>query len=175
MLIRREADGDARAVHEVHARAFGDQDAPDRTPVEAPLVDELRAEGDLLPALSFVAIGGDGGVTGHVCCSRATLDGSDAGLVGLGPLGVRPELHRAGIGSALMYTILGAADALGVPAVVLLGEPAYYSRFGFVPAADHDVTAPDPSWGGYFQIRTLGAYRSEHSGAFRYAPAFERL
>ena len=61
----------------------------------------------------------------------------------------------------------------GEPLMGLLGSPAYYSRFGFVPASDLAVTAPDPEWGGYFQVRTLSSYRPTINGRFRYAEPFD--
>lgn len=172
MLIRRESPDDRAAVHTVHAEAFRREAGV--TPVEAPLVDELRAEGDLIGALSFVAVR-DGEVVGHVCCSTARL-GDDPGVaVGLGPLGVLPAHHRGGVGSALVHTVLGAADALGYGLVVLLGDPAYYARFGFVLTSALGVTPPDPGWERHFQARPLAAYRPTHRGAFAYAPAFSRI
>lgn len=172
MLIRRETPDDRAAVHTVHSEAFRRE--PGVTPVEAPLVDELRADGDLIGALSFVAVR-DGEVVGHVCCSPARL-GADTGVaVGLGPLGVLPAHHRDGVGSALVHTVLGAADALGHGLVVLLGSPAYYSRFGFVLASTLGVTPPEPEWAEHFQARPLAGYKATQTGAFEYAPAFSRL
>jgi len=172
MLIRRETPDDQAAVHTVHAEAFRRE--PGVTPVEAPLVDDLRADGDLIGALSFVAVR-DGEVVGHVCCSPARL-GDDTGVsVGLGPLGVLPAHHRDGVGSALVHTVLGAADALSYGLVVLLGSPAYYSRFGFVLASTLGVTPPDPQWAEHFQARPLAGYKATQQGAFEYAPAFSRI
>jgi putative acetyltransferase len=172
MLIRREASADRAAIHAVHSAAFRREDGV--IPVEAPLVDELRAEGDLIGALSLVALH-EGDVVGHVCCSRARVGEDTTSAVGLGPLGVLPAHQASGVGSALMHAVVGAADALGYGLVVLLGEPAYYSRFGFVTAADLSITAPDPRWGRYFQARTLSAYAPTQAGAFEYAPAFSRI
>ncbi|MEU5260242.1 N-acetyltransferase [Amycolatopsis sp. NPDC021455] len=172
MLIRRETPADRAAIHAVHSAAFRREEGV--TPVEAPLVDELRAEGDLIGALSLVAVH-DGDIVGHVCCSRARLGDDARAAVGLGPLGVLPEHQASGVGSALMHAVVGAADALGYGLVVLLGEPAYYERFGFVTASDLSITAPDPQWGRYFQARTLAAYQPAQAGAFEYAPAFSRI
>ncbi len=172
MLIRRETPADRAAIHDVHSEAFRRE--PGVAPVEAPLVDELRAEGDLINPLSLVAIH-EGTVIGHVCCSRARLGDDTEAAVGLGPLGVLPAHQTKGVGSALMHAVLAAADARGHAVVVLLGDPAYYSRFGFVTASDLSITAPDPQWGPHFQARTLAAYEPTQAGAFEYAPAFTRL
>jgi putative acetyltransferase len=142
--------------------------------VEANLVDELRAEGDLVEPLCLVAER-EGVVVGHVAVSRASLDEVPAALVAIGPIGVQPELQNAGIGSALMHATIAAADALGERGIVLLGHPTYYPRFGFGPAIDHGITPPQ-DWGpAYFMLRRLKAWGDGLSGAFRYAPAFERL
>ncbi|WP_062347902.1 GNAT family N-acetyltransferase [Herbidospora yilanensis] len=169
MLIRREAPDDVAAIREVVRRAFAGPDVPD--PVESPLVDELRADAGWIPALSMVAEIG-GAVAGHVVCTRADLGGAPA--LGLGPLAVAPEWQRRGVGLALMHAVLGAADALGEPVVVLLGSPDYYSRYGFRPASDLGIVSPDPQWGRYFQARPLSAYRGE-KGPFAYAEPFSRL
>ncbi|QKV78373.1 GNAT family N-acetyltransferase [Amycolatopsis sp. Hca4] len=172
MLIRRETPADRAAIHTVHAEAFRREEGV--TPVEAPLVDELRAEGDLINALSLVAVR-EGTVIGHVCCSRARIGEDTTVAVGLGPLGVLPAHQKSGVGSALVHAVVAAADALGHGVVVLLGNPAYYSRFGFVTASDLSITAPDPRWGAHFQARTLAAYEPTQAGAFEYAPAFSRI
>jgi putative acetyltransferase len=140
-------------------------------PGEATLVSWLRADDGWLPQLSLVAIGG-GEVVGHVVCTRALLGEHPA--LGLGPLSVLPDWQGKGVGSALMHAVLGAADALGESVVGLVGEPAYYSRFGFVAAASVGICAPDASWGDYFQVRTLESYDGA-TGRFRYAAPFDRL
>jgi putative acetyltransferase len=165
VLIQRERPDDRAAIYAVHASAFD-------TEVEANLVDELRADGDLLPALSLLAVRDDT-VVGHVGCSRTTVEGRPS--LGLGPLGVRPSHQRAGVGSALMHAVLAAADALDEPAVVLLGSPAYYRRFGFVLAGTVGIEPPDPGWAPHFQVRRLSGWDDGLRGRFRYAPAFDRL
>lgn len=140
-------------------------------PGEADLIDRLRADEGWIPELSLVAeINGQ--VVGHVVGSRASV--GDLPAIGLGPLSVEPGLQRSGVGSALMHAVLGAADALGEALVGLLGEPAYYGRFGFLPAATVGVDSPDESWGDYFQVRTLTGHRG-HRGRFHYAAPFSAV
>jgi putative acetyltransferase len=62
--------------------------------------------------------------------------------------------------------VLGAADALGEPLVAPLGDPRYYSRFGFWPASEYGVELPVPGWLPHFQVRTLTAYPPELRGRF---------
>ncbi|MEV4543977.1 GNAT family N-acetyltransferase [Micromonospora echinaurantiaca] len=174
MLIRRETAGDVEAVRAVHTAAFAKADRPGAVPVEATLVDALRADDGWLPALSLVAADPDGQVVGHVVCTRGRVAGEPVAL-GLGPLGVLPAWQRRGVGSALMHAVLGAAEALGEPLVVLLGHPDYYPRFGFRPAVDLGVTPPGP-WGPrYFMARPMSAWRPSIRGDFRYAAPFDDL
>ncbi|HWS33730.1 MAG TPA: N-acetyltransferase, partial [Actinoplanes sp.] len=154
----------------VTAAAFTRPDAPD--PVEAPLVDRLRADEGWLPALSLVAVDGDE-VIGHVVCSRGRVGPAPA--LGLGPLSVHPGNQRRGVGSALVHAVLGAADALGEPMVVLLGDPGYYARFGFRPAVGHGIDPPVAEWAPYFQVRVLTAYDPAVRGTFTYAEPFNDL
>lgn len=167
MLVRRESPNDIAAVDALHRAAFGRS-------VEADLLAALRSEGDLLPPLCRVAVHG-GGVVGSVVCSVATVGSTRGAVVGLGPLAVLPEHQRTGVGSALVHDVLGAADALGLQAVVLLGSPDFYGRFGFEPATAYAVQPPVAQWGTYFQLRGLSAWDGSVSGPFRYASAFERL
>ncbi|MCT2588041.1 N-acetyltransferase [Actinophytocola sp. S1-96] len=114
-----------------------------------------------------------GGVVGHVVCTRAMVGGVP--VLGLGPLGVLPEWQRAGVGSALMHAVLGAADALDEPVVVLLGHTGYYPRFGFRPAVELGIVPPVAEWVAHFQARPLSAYRSAIRGDFTYAAPFRDL
>lgn len=172
MLIRRYEPADREAVRRIHAEAFRPPDDPSGTPPEVGLVDDLTDAGDVVPALSLVAVR-DGELVGHVVCSRATVGGQPA--VGLGPIAVLPEHQRQGVGDALMHAVLTAADALEFPLVGLVGSTEYYPRYGFVPATQLGIEAPDPAWGDHFQVRTLTAYQPGIAGRFRYALAFEEL
>jgi putative acetyltransferase len=168
VILRREQPGDEATIFDVHAAAF----ARPNTEVapEAPLVDELRSAGDIIAGLSIVALVGDR-IVGHTVCSRATIEGAAA--LGLGPLGVLPTYQQRGVGKALVHAVLAAADALDEPVVVLLGDPAYYQRFGFVLAEPLGVQPPDPDWAPHFQLRQLTAWETGLRGSFRYAPAFD--
>jgi putative acetyltransferase len=181
MLIRQERPSDAQAIRAVTAAAFEKVEhsappvEPDGVPGEATLVGWLRDDPGWVPELSLVAESEPSGaeVVGHVVATRGRL--ADRPALGLGPLSVHPAHQGRGIGAALMHAVLGAADAMGEPVVVLLGEPKLYSRFGFVPAGVLGIEAPDPAWGDYFQARTLSAWRPEYAGKFRYATPFDRL
>jgi putative acetyltransferase len=141
--------------------------------VEVPLVDWLRDCPAWIPELSLVAADADGTVVGHVVCTRATIGSARA--LGLGPLSVRPDRQRQGVGSALMHAVLGAADALGEPLVVLLGSTEYYQRFGFRLASEYGIMPKQPQWAPHFQVRTLTSYDQGLRGPFEYAEPFDRL
>lgn len=154
VLVRQEQPGDVEIVRVIVAAAFARPDAPDQITVEVTLLDELRADEGWLPPLSLVAAEpASGEVVGHVVCTRGSVDGKSA--LGLGPLAVRPDRQRRGVGPALMHSVLGAADALGEALVALLGEPEFYGRYGFRGSSEYGVAPPDPRWGSYFQVRTL--------------------
>lgn len=170
MIVRREQPDDQAAVFAVHAAAFSRD--PGVPPPEARLVDDLRSDGAAVPELSLVALDQDE-VVGHVMCSRGAVAGRP--LLGLGPLGVLPDRQRRGVGQALMHGVLAAADALGEPAVVLLGDPRYYGRFGFVPSAPLGLLPPHAGWAQHFQVRRLTAWDGSVRGTYRYAAAFDRL
>ncbi|MDV6011304.1 N-acetyltransferase [Haloechinothrix sp. LS1_15] len=171
MFVRREIAGDAVAIREVHASAFA-VPGRDSDPGEVWLVDTLRGSDAWIPELSLVAVE-CGEVTGHVLGSRAEV--GDLRAIGLGPLGVRSGSQRGGVGSALMHAVLGAADAMGEPLVGLLGDHGYYRRFGFAPAGEFGIDAPDPTFGDHFQVRALTTYDPSTRGVFRYASPFMRL
>ncbi|WP_030547976.1 GNAT family N-acetyltransferase [Streptomyces albus] len=174
MLIRRETSADAEGIRAVHRAAFAaPAGAPGEQPVEVRLVDALRSDEAWIPGLSLVAVDAGGEVAGHVVCTRARVGAAPA--LGLGPLGVLPALQRRGVGSALMHAVLGAADALGEPLVVLLGHTGYYPRFGFRPAAGYGIVPPVPEWAAHFQVRTLTTYDPALRGPFGYAEPFNDL
>jgi putative acetyltransferase len=173
LLIRRETAEDVPAVGRVTTAAFDQGGGPQAAePVETTLLTRLRADPGWLPALSLVAVAGSA-VIGHVVCTRGYV--GDVPALGLGPISVRPDRQRRGVGHALMHAVLGAADAIDEPLVALLGDPAFYGRFGFVAASDLGVIAPDPDWGTYFQARALSACPPGLAGTFRYAAPFAGL
>lgn len=165
MLIRRENTGDTTAIYDITAAAFG-------RPAEARLVDELRAGPAWIPALSLVAVSPTDEVIGHVLCTRGQVDQTP--VLGLGPLTVRPDHQRRGVGSALMHAVIGAADALDEPLIALLGNPVYYVRFGFRLSTDYQITPPKPEWQPHFQVRPLTSYQPSIRGPFTYPEPFDR-
>jgi putative acetyltransferase len=165
--IRRENPADIDAIHGINAAAF-------ESSAEARLVDRLRTEAR--PFLSLVAEL-DGEVVGHILFTPVRLDDADVlNLMGLAPMAVAVDRQNQGIGSALVEAGLALCRDSGAGAVVVLGHPAYYPRFGFQPAADFGLRSeydvPDEA----FLLRELQAgYLQGHSGTLRYHPAFNAL
>jgi putative acetyltransferase len=128
VTIRQETAADHDAVRAVNEGAFG-------RPTEADLVDSLRSDPSFVPELSLAAET-EHGVVGYVLFTRVTVDGHpDLPLLGLAPVAVLPDHQSRGIGSELIRRGLDLAREMGYLAVVLLGHPHYYPRFGFVPAS----------------------------------------
>lgn len=125
MLIRPERPSDAAAIRAVTVAAFAASAYGHNG--EAGIVEALRADGAL--AISLVAEE-DGEVIGHVAFSPVTIGGVE-GWQGLGPVSVAPAWQGRGVGQALIRDGLGSIEALGADGCVVLGEPAYYGRFGF--------------------------------------------
>jgi putative acetyltransferase len=172
VLIRRETERDADVIRAITTAAFAQSRPPGQTPPEAELIDELRAGPAWIPALSLVAVTPAGEVIGHVLGTRGHV-GQDP-VVALGPLAVRPDRQQNGVGSALMHAVLGAADALGEPLAALLGDPAYYRRFGFELSTVYQITPPRPQWQPHFQVRVLTQYHPRLRGMFTYPEPFDR-
>src|SRR5262245_36819569 len=111
----------------------------------------------------------DGVIVGHVMAARGRLAEKDA--LGIAPLCVSPSHQRQGVGTALMRAIIDKSQAAGWPFVVLLGDPAYYGRFGFEAAGPLGIVyEPVGADSVHFQIRTLHAFDvAAWRGTFRYA------
>ncbi len=136
VAVRTMTADDAAAVLAVVGAAFADE------PEVVPLQRDLMARTD---NHGYVAVHG-GRVVGHVGLTRCHIDAEPRlveALV-LSPLSVSPDVQRRGVGSALLKHALAEADALGVPAVFLEGDPAYYSRQGWRPVAELGITAASP-------------------------------
>jgi putative acetyltransferase len=126
MQIRLERPDDATTIHALTDTAFKGRPFSDGT--EAEVIDALRAAGAL--TLSLVATQG-GKIVGHVAFSPVTINGEVGDWYGLGPVSVWPDRQRTGIGQALIREGLRRLQASGAGGCVLLGDPAYYARFGF--------------------------------------------
>ena len=163
--IRQESEGDAAAIRSVQEQAFNEED-------EAKVVDMLRASDSIV--LSLVAVAA-GRVVGHVLFSPVTVESSppDSLWVALGPIGVLPDHQGRGIGSLLVREGLAQCQLQGCDGVVLLGDPAYYGRFGFVPASDCGLTCV---YGGGPAFQAIGLRQGalgQVTGVVSFAPEFD--
>jgi len=131
MLIRDERPDDVPSISRIHYAAFKGHPVhpPGSEPVEHHIVERLRACGHL--TLSLMAEEG-GEAVGHMAISPAVVGEERGGWFLLGPVGVMPGLQGRGIGSALVREALGRLRAMGAAGVVLVGDPGFYARFGFV-------------------------------------------
>jgi putative acetyltransferase len=141
--LRPERPEDIPGIRAVHTAAF-------ETPAEAGLVDALRATAAWIPSMSVVAVE-QGQVVAHALLSRIVLAtaGGDVPALALGPVGVLPAFQKQGYGSAVIRDGLTRRDD---QLVIVLGDPAYYRRFGFVPGVPHGVTGAWSSFGEAWQV-----------------------
>jgi putative acetyltransferase len=161
MWIRSEADADHAAIRAVVDAAFAQ--APHASGTESRIVDALRRDDAL--SISLVA-DIDGRITGHVAISPVSIAGT-TGWHSLGPVAVVPADRRRGIGSALVQAALSELRAAGSLGCVVLGEPGYYSRFGF--DAVEGLAYPDAP-PEYFMALAFG--ETVPRGVVSYHPAF---
>jgi putative acetyltransferase len=127
--IRPEEPRDRDASVEVERLAFGSDEEPG-------IVEAVRDEDG-----SFALVAEeDGAIVGHVQFSRAWI--GEAAVLALGPVGVLPDRRGRGIGSTLIREGLDEARARGETAVILLGDPEFYPRFGFEPASAFGLSNP---------------------------------
>ncbi len=148
MWIRTETRDDHAAIRELLRAAFAD--APGAGRVEERIVDALR-EDDAL-TLSLVA-DIDGRIAGVAVFSPVSIEDGAAHWHGLGPVAVMPRDQRHGVGGALIRAGLAELAERGAAGCVVLGEPDYYGRFGFLADARlHYADVPAQ----YFQALAFG-------------------
>ncbi|MDZ4269885.1 MAG: N-acetyltransferase [Mycobacterium sp.] len=132
MIIRDEREPDVAVIRELTAAAFAA--VPQSRQTEAAVIDELRAADAL--TLSLVAVDDRDELIGHVAVSPVSINGDAAcGWYGGGPLSVRPDRQRNGIGTALVRAAFDRLSDIGARGCVVVGDPEYYGRFGFVSGA----------------------------------------
>lgn len=163
--IRPEQSTDRPRVFEIQSQAFGRRN-------EAELVDLLRASAE--PQVSLVAEK-DGQVVGHIFFSPVEIESPGSpSAAGLAPVAVDPAHQRRGIGAALVRAGLNLCPDLGWKAVFLVGDPRYYSRFGFTLVARRGFSYGDPLFDSVLQVHELDADALDgHRGRVRFHSAFE--
>jgi putative acetyltransferase len=163
LRMRPTGGDDARALEALYRSAFPDEDL-------LPLVRRLlREEAGILSLAAVVR----GTLVGHVLFSPCAVDGHAGALALLGPLAVAPSWQRRGVGSALVREGLRRLAAQRVARVLVLGDPRYYRRFGFVPQTQISPPYPlPPEWRDAWQAVELGATPPDTKGLLRPPPAW---
>ena len=167
MQIRPFTASDADAVFEVHRRAF------DGRTEESRIVQRIHDGGKAVVSLVAVV---DNQIVGHVLFSPTNVDdhGENFELVGLALIGVLPDHQNEGVGSLLIQQGLEKCREAGADAVVVLGDPEYYSRFGFERASDYGL-GNEYGVDEAFLVKPLhdGALDDVH-GVVAYQPEFDK-
>lgn len=130
-MIRHAKPADHPAIRAVVEAAF-------ETAAEADLVERLRAGGDVMFELVEED---DGEIVGHILYSRLWADSVNL-YAALAPLAVRPDRQRTGVGKRLTAASIDTARDFGAHAVIVLGHPDYYPKFGFSRDAAARVKSP---------------------------------
>ena len=163
MTIRNEQPQDIEAISRLTEVAFRNEVHSSHT--EHFIVNALRRTGQL--SISLVAAEHDE-ILGHVAISPVSISSGVTGWYGLGPISVRPDRQGKGIGSALMRAALQQLRQQGAAGCVVLGDPAYYGRFGFKAHPGLELPDVPPE---YFQA--LSFTGELPVGVVKYAAAFE--
>ncbi|WP_372784174.1 GNAT family N-acetyltransferase [Phenylobacterium sp.] len=159
-MIRHARTADHPAIEAVLQAAFGRGD-------EGRLVSRLRADGDV----AFELVAEEAGeVVGHILFSRLWADRREL-YAGLAPLAVLPGRQKSGLGSALVRASLETAREFGCHGILVLGDPAYYGRFGFSAGAAAGVGAPYRGLAG-FQALALEDHAFAGEMSVSYPDAF---
>lgn len=162
MMIREDRPGDQDAIRQVVTDAFAL--APHSSGTEAEIIDRLRSDKSL--TVSLVAEEGDE-IIGQCTVSPVTIRGASGRWFGLGPVAVSPRWQGRGVGSALIDAALCRLRTSGASGCVVLGDPGYYSRFGFRHDASLSYADVPPP---YFQLLPFGD--EQPRGSVEYHRAF---
>lgn len=162
MILRPESLADRAAIFALTQLAF--QGHPHSDGSEPRIIDALRDAKAL--TISIVA-DLEGQIVGHAAFSPVEWN-DQSGWFGLGPVSVHPDLQGRGIGRKLIESGLEQLRVIGAKGCVVLGDPAYYGRFGFKP--DARFTYPDAPV-GYFAV-LLWDEPAPIAGTVHYHPAF---
>lgn len=167
MQIRKEREEDREGVRRVNESAFD-------TATEANLVDALRVQAQ--PVVSLVA-DDRGEIVGHIMFSPVVLsEHPDLKIMGLAPMAVLPDHQRKGVGTKLVLAGLEECAKLNYGAVVVLGYPEYYPRFGFVPSSRFGIGCEYEVPEDVFMVKELQeGYLSGATGLIKYHAAFSTV
>lgn len=167
MQICPEQPTDVAAIHALNTAAF-------ERVAEADLVDALRQQAS--PLVSLVAIQGEQ-VVGHILFTPVTLSSHpNLKIMGLAPIAVSPAHQKQGIGAALIQAGLQECRKIGYGAIVVLGHPDYYPKFGFVPTSQYQITCEyDVPPEAFMLVELIAGYLENKSGMISFHPAFKSV
>lgn len=166
MIIRPETEADHEAIHRLVTVTMRAN--------EAELVELIRGSENYIPDLTLVAEDVEQ-IVGYALFSYVSLEGmARQPVLALAPLCVRADRQRQGVGSTLVRAGLDRADRQAAPLVTVLGDPAYYRRFGFEPSRRYGIEPPSQDIAeDVFMVKPLSGYRDELEGRVVYPPAFD--
>lgn len=165
--IRPETSADLAAITTINQVAFGRAG-------EADLANTLRQVASTISLIAAL----DAQPVGHILFSPVQYDQAPSRikLWGLGPLAVLPSHQRMGIGAALVKAGLEVCRQAAIQALVVLGDPAYYQRFGFRPAANWHLRCHYPVDAKFFMAMELvDRTLADLDGTISYHPAFDAV
>ena len=144
--VRKSEPTDQTGIFKLYPRAFPEENL-------IPLVTSLLD--DPASVLSLIALSASE-ITGHAACTFCELEGQNRRVALLGPIAVDPDHQRQGVGQALVRDVFTRMEASDIDRVCVLGDPAYYRRFGFAPETGVEPPYPLPNeWRGAWQSRLL--------------------
>jgi putative acetyltransferase len=166
MEVRFESENDIDNVWRLNSQAFP-------TIAEADLVNTLRSEADCISLVAEV----NGQIVGHILFSPVHIGvTTNLSLVGLAPMAVVPEMQNNGIGSKLIHRGISECQSKDVDAIVVLGHPNYYPKFGFQPSVKFGIKSEYDVPDDVFMIQELSSKSLESiNGTIRYHDAFKNV
>ena len=169
IIIRQEQHFDFSGISQLNQEAFGRTD-------ESDLIRRLRREEAYVPALSLVAEQ-ESLLVGHIMFSKILIGGVDVGAVALAPMAVLPQFQKNGIGSQLVNRGITLAKKQGYQAIVVLGHPGYYPKFGFIRASSKGIVCPyiDVPDEAFMVLELKDGALNGIRGVVTYSPAFETV
>ena len=167
ILVRNENASDVNEVEGLLFAAFTGHD-------EARAVELLRKSGSI--TIARVAEF-DQRVVGHILFSPMTIEPAQLGFrgIGLAPLAVLPEFQRMGIGTKLVLDGVTVCQQLLYSGVFVLGDVAYYERFGFQPASKFDLTSEYNAGDAFMALELQPGSLAGFHGTVKYRPEFNQV
>jgi len=160
-IVRAEVESNHDAVAEILGEAFGG-------PLEASLVTRLRGA----PGSISLVAADEATAVGHILFTAAGIVGKPVRVAGLGPMAVIPPRQRQGVGAKLVRRGLDECRRAGYEAVVVVGHPEYYPRFGFRRASVFGLRCEFDVPDDVFMAMELNPGALSGGGELRYAPEF---